>query len=151
GGQETLITQRIALDVDSSVVQYRRAGISPFQRRGIIRPDVQHAKVLRPEQLAAQIVAVQALRSKERDQPFTIHSDRGIRIGGLGMSLRLRHPGMLGPLPEDLPGALVQTIDIPLLRRDVRGGVAIAIEPDFQISRSAANSRSDKQLVPPNN
>jgi hypothetical protein len=79
-GAEERALLDVDLDDDDAVVQDRRAARLPLRRRIAEPAGVEDAQVLLPQQLALEIVGVEALGAEERDQPLAVGDQRRVGV-----------------------------------------------------------------------
>src|SRR5439155_20376557 len=92
----------VALHDNQVLVQNRRAARAPFKIGIVEKPGIDQAQILFPEKLAVEVVCVEALGSKERDDDAAIGSrSRGGMASG-DMSLGFRYTCTGCSFPQDL-------------------------------------------------
>ena len=127
-----------------------RAGKPPLRFRGHEEPGVEGAEILLPQQLALQVVGVQAFRPEERHQVPAIGRQRRTGVGGLRMALDDGNAGFRRALPAERAGLLVEAHHHPAMGRGVADRLDVAVEPDLQLRvRRAADGRGGAHLIAP--
>jgi hypothetical protein len=103
----------IALHDHQILVNDGRTANAPFIIRIIEPARIQAAEILLPQQLAIGVVTIETLRTKKCHHvlPVGCRCCRGLT--GFRMSLGLRNSFVRDFLPDDLAGALVETINTP--------------------------------------
>lgn len=81
---------------------------------------VQVPEIFSPQQRAVEIVAEQTFRSEKTDEMFAIGGRRGISVGRFGVALDFGYAFVRRFFPENSSIDLVQTEDLPALRRVLR-------------------------------
>ena len=98
---------RVALNDHHVLVDDRRAGVAPFVLGQIVGACVQDTEILLPYFLAVDVVGIETLRPEERDDVTAVGRRRGVRVGGLDVTLLARRPLVRRPLPDRLARAAV--------------------------------------------
>ena len=142
--------QDVGLDQHQVLVDHGRAGELPLRVRRHVVGRVEHAEVALPERLAGHVEGVEPLGAEEREQVAAVGGERRGGVRRLRVALHLRHGGQHRPLPQDLPGPLVEAVDDPAVRRVVLHRRDVAVEAGLEPRLVAvADRRRDVEAVAP--
>lgn len=114
-------------------------------------PRIQHAEILFPKQLAAQVVTGETFGTEQCDDVTSVSSRRGVGLRRFEVSLRARHAFVSLVGPEHLAVAFVDREDHPGVRHVVFREIDAAILRFKTTFRIAAHGSDHEDVVAPDN
>src|SRR6185295_15744255 len=109
------ILLNVTLDDNQALVDGGRTRIAPGQFRLTRVTGIEYAEILLPEKLAVHVITIESFGTECGHNDTSISCRRRVCLSGLDVPFDLRHP-LIGSLrPDNLAGALTETVHEPLM------------------------------------
>jgi len=129
-----------------------RARETPLRAGRLKEAGLQHPEVLLPEKRAFQVVAVESLGAEKRHHVLAVRRRGRVGVRRFRVALHLGDAFVRRPLPQDLTGVLVQTVDLPLMNDILADRLDVPVEPHFEGGIAlGADRRGDEEAIAPDN